>query len=220
MKGELTGDGGAMAVTSFTRPVPRFSLPRIVCGAVLLLLVAAVYCLGVRTYAGQFVDDGFMRIVSGWFGIDVPSRGLLGEIQLPAFGGALSVLILTLVVRPSARRMVHAGVVVLGTAVAAALLKDSLERPSLGIGAGINSFPSNTIAVFVAVECAIVAAAPIAVRWWLRVVAAIVAGGFGVAVIALQWHRPTDVVAALLLASAISMISSALLLGDGGVRGR
>ncbi|MEU7219605.1 hypothetical protein [Nocardia iowensis] len=61
---------------------------------------------------------------------------------------------------------------------------------------------------------------PTAVRWWARVVAAIVTGGLGVVVIALQWHRPTDVVAALVLAGAISMISSALLLGDGGVRRR
>ncbi|ATL67260.1 hypothetical protein [Nocardia terpenica] len=202
-----------MAVSSLARPIPR-SLPRLAAGAVLLLLVAAVYYLGVRTYPGQFLDNDVMRAVSGWFGIDVPNRGLLGQIQLPAFGAALAVLTAVLLIRPSPRHIGHAAVVVIGTVAVASLLKNSLERPSWGIGAGINSFPSNTVAAFVAVECAIVAAVSSAVRRWVGAAATIVAGALCVAVIALQWHRPADVVGALLLPSAISLISSALFLDD------
>ncbi|MFI9509840.1 hypothetical protein [Nocardia sp. NPDC052566] len=192
-----------------TRPLARF-----MCGMVLLLLAVATYHAGVSTYRGQLIDDGSMRLVSSWFGNDVPNRGILAEIQTPVLAVASAMLVLVLWWRRSLRHAGYAGLVVIGTIASAVLLKSALVRPSLGVGAGINSFPSNTAAAFAAIGCAFVVAVPRAARWWTGVAAMFGVGCVSVAVVALQWHRPSDVLGALLLAGAISMIGAALVFGD------
>lgn len=186
-------------------------LARFAGGCVLLLLFAVTYAQGVHTYPGQLLDDDLMRMVSGWFGIDIPQRGLLADAQFPAFLLALVILGIVLVRRPSIRRTGYAGMVVAGTVAAAFLLKSSMSRPALGVGAGINSFPSNTVAGFAAVGFTIIAVVSPAVRDVVRLVVIFLLACLSGAVVALQWHRPTDVIGALLLAGAVSMISSAFL---------
>ena len=109
--------------------------------------------------------------------------------------------------------------VVLGTAVMAQVLKALLPRPDFGIdppSESANSLPSGHASIAMAFALAIVMVVPMA--WRLR---AAVLGGAGAAfvsvgVIVAGWHRPSDVVAADLLAVTLAAVVCTVLIAWGG----
>ena len=173
-------------------------------------LLIAVFATFVGSYPGQERDHAAMLSVSNAFGHDVPSSGWLGAHQISMLVAAGLVLAGICAARRSLRLAVHAGVLVLTATAAAVGLKAALVRPGFGIGSVLNSFPSNTVAAFAAAAVAIAAVSPPRLRstlGFLAVGGAVVVSG---AVVALQWHRPADVVGGWLVAVAAAFATECL----------
>ena len=98
---------------------------------------------------------------------------------------------------------------VIGANVTTQLLKDMISRPDLGMTTGIsNSLPSGHSTVAVTLSLALVAIAP----QWLRAPSAWIGWAWtslmGVSVMMAGWHRPADVVVAVLIAGAWALALS------------
>ncbi len=175
----------------------------------LLGAALAAYLVGVGTYVGQRADQTVMTVVSGAFGVRAPTSGILGEVQVPAVVALGAALVIACLRRPMRRRFAHALVVVLGSIGGAIVLKYGLARPGFGVGPISNSFPSNTVAVFAGLALALAAAVPRTARRWTAAGGTVVVAAVSTGVIALQWHRPSDVVGGLLVAGAAAAAAHA-----------
>lgn len=175
-----------------------------VVGLVLWVAAMVVCLLAVGTWWGQRVDEAAMVAVSGVFGVDGPTAGVLAGVQIPVLGLAAAVLVVVCVHQRSWQVAVRAMVIVVGGIGAAVVLKEGLVRPSRGIGAVVNSFPSNTVAGFTALGVALILSVPAAQRLWIAAPILAIAVVVSWDVVALQWHRPSDVLGAWLLVAAAS----------------
>ncbi|WP_132993776.1 phosphatase PAP2 family protein [Gordonia zhaorongruii] len=173
-------------------------------------LLVAAYLLFVTSYNGQFMDNETMTTLGSHLGSDVPTSGWLGQHQIAVLAGGGLLIATICALRRSPRLAVHAVVLIGGAVVAALLLKAGLDRPSFGIGTLTNSFPSNTVAAFVALALALSAVSPSAVRTAVTVVAVAGAGAVSAWVVLLQWHRPSDVIGGWLIAVAAAFIAESL----------
>lgn len=86
------------------------------------------------------------------------------------------------------------------------ILKALLHRPDLGVTTGLaNSLPSGHVTVAASVSLALIMVAPV----WMRAPAAWLGWMWtalmGVTVVAQAWHRPADVLVALLIAGACAL---------------
>ncbi|WP_019202220.1 phosphatase PAP2 family protein [Tsukamurella sp. 1534] len=185
----------------------------LIAAALSALAFAMLYLGAVGTPVGQFIDQEVMNRVSGAAGVDVPTRGVLGDLQVPillALAVAAGAVVLA---RHSLRVWVEAFLTLGVGVVAAVALKVVLPRPELGVGPLLNSFPSNTVA---AVAVIAVAATVAARAGSSRAVVALTMLGpavvVSVAVVAQQWHRPADVLGAWLLAGFSAALARVLCL--------
>ncbi|MFT3715708.1 MAG: hypothetical protein QM774_07110 [Gordonia sp. (in: high G+C Gram-positive bacteria)] len=193
------------------RPSPWRRVADVAWAIVALAAFVAVYMLLVHTSPGQIVDDETMVRFSALTGHEHPTPGLLSRIQLPLLLAAGVILAIVCTARRSWLLFLHACVLVFGTTVLAIGLKNGLPRPAFGVGAPLNSFPSNTVAAFTATALALAAVAAPRYRRFVFRIGALVVIVVGVMVIALQWHRPSDVLGAILLAAAVAALTEAVL---------
>lgn len=184
------------------RPSYRPS-PSVGAGAAVLAL-AAVYALAVRTVPGQSLDTQVMLVVSaalrgsGW------TETVLDLVSPALVLYATAVVALVAVLIRGLRTAVTATGVVAVTLLTSELLKAGLTRPTWLDSAG-NSLPSGHVAAAAAVAAAAVIVAPRAVRLPVAGLGAVGVVVTGVATMAEQWHRPSDVVAAVLVAVAVGL---------------
>lgn len=164
------------------------------------LALAALYLMVVGTPSGQIVDHELMLRFSGAFGIDLPTAGWFDEMQMPLLMAGFGLVAVLLLVARSARIATEAVAIVLLTLGAAYVLKALLDRPSFGVGPLLNSFPSNTVAVFSALAVIAFITPPSALRSIVLTYSVTVGAIASLAVVALQWHRPGDVAGAWLIA--------------------
>ncbi len=97
----------------------------------------------------------------------------------------------------------------LGPITTAWVLKQSLDRPDLNGLVMHNSFPSGTLTAIAALVCAIVIVTPSRWRAVVAVNGALITIGTAISVVVLQWHRPSDVIGALLLVGCYTLAVSA-----------
>lgn len=182
-------------------------------GAVLVAVVAglgllATYVVAVRTTLGQTLDtDAMWTLVTalerpGW-AVDLldlvgPASVLVALVALVGLG--------LLTRGPDAAWL--AVIAVTGTVATAAVLKEALDRPALTEVAR-NSLPSGHVAAV----AGLAVAAYLVVGRLLRPVVALVGlaavAATGLATVALGWHRPSDVVASVLLAIGVGAVARA-----------
>jgi membrane-associated phospholipid phosphatase len=186
-------------------------------------LGALIYLVAVRTAGGQRLDDA--------------ARGNLSEAAAPRAYDATGDLLDTISVsslallgagvmalallRGRARLALGAGALVLGANLTTQLLKDALPRPELAgnsLEPDAGSFPSGHVTVAMSLALALVLVVPPGLRWVATAVGTLYAAGVGVAVIALDWHRPSDVLGAYLVCVAWAAAVAAALLAAGGGR--
>ncbi|MCF8588385.1 phosphatase PAP2 family protein [Gordonia liuliyuniae] len=179
-------------------------------------LLAGTFGVFVRSYPGQASDEQTMQSWAAHFGSDVPTSGWLGDHQLAVLGGIGVVLAIVCAVRRSPRLAGHATILVLGAVAIAVFLKTGLQRPALGVGSLTNSFPSNTVAAFAAAAFGLIAVSPERLRRVVAVASLAGAAVVSVAVVGLQWHRPSDVIGGWLVAVAAAFAAECVL----PVRGR
>lgn len=86
-----------------------------------------------------------------------------------------------------------------------------LDRPELGHGPEFNTLPSGHTTAAASVAAALLLVVPPRVRPWVAVLGAGYAGATGVSTLVGQWHRPSDVVAGLLVVLAWGAVGCALL---------
>ena len=172
------------------------------------LLVAVVYLVFVRTAEGQRLDDAAL----GGRGRR-PPEVVHGALDLLVTVDAGSLVVAALAVAAVGYRQgrldlaAAAGGVILGATATTELLKRVvLGRPALldrpdPFGAQ-NSLPSGHAAVALAVAAALVLAVPPAARTVVALIGGAYALAVGAATITAGWHRPSDVVAAVLVVLA------------------
>jgi membrane-associated phospholipid phosphatase len=177
-------------------------------------LLAALYLVAVHTATGQRLDErsfGRLDERANERTFEATAR-LLDTISIASvalIGGAI-VLLATL--RRRRDLAVAAAVVMLGANVTTQVLKAALPRPGLVPSlVPEGSLPSGHTTVAISLALALVLVVPTGTRLLAGVVGGTYAVGVGVATIALDWHRPSDVAAAYLVAAAWTAVAGAAL---------
>ena len=190
------------------------------------LLAGVVAWAALRTWTGQQLDESALQ----------EADGVVDVRALPWLSSALDVVpiatmllvglaILTLLLRT--RRPLTAAVVIVVAAlslVSVQLLKlVVLSKPDLGIQeATLNSFPSGHASLAAVAGLVWVLAVPVRARGWVALLGAGITSAVGTLTVVVGWHRPADVVAAILITSGWVTIGALLLrstLGAAPARG-
>jgi len=189
-------------------------------GAALLCVLAfvALYVFFVRDATGQALDQlAFNGAEDGTAGATV-TLSLLDIIPSVMVGvGAVVSLIIALVRRawfPLAVGVASAAAAVITTQ----LLKNIvLTRPDLGVDGYVsNSFPSGHTTVAAASALMVFLVASPHTRWLAGTFGAAFAVAAGVSTLVSLWHRPSDVIAALLVVAFWGCVGGAVLTRAGG----
>jgi len=179
------------------RPAPLRLLPFLWGALGSAVLFVAIYLFFVRSYVGQVIDE---RTVGG---ADHGKRVLTHFSTLPVAAVVIGAIIALVIVLVRRNWLVFAIAVAAAIAanVSTQVLKYSvLSRPEKGVDAGLaNSLPSGHTAV--AASAALVVFLVTSPR--LRPVAAVIGSVFtiaaGASTLVEQWHRPSDVIAGMLV---------------------
>lgn len=200
-----------------TRPIPpnnrtaatyRGRLNRRLYGAVASILLATLVAFfSLYTEVGQALDTLMMESVMARATLVERVDSIVTGVVSPAAMVVVSVAV-TLVAL-ARRRPTLAGravSVVLIANLLTQLVKTLLDRPDLGITTGLaNSLPSGHVTVAASVSVALIMVAPA----WMRAPAAWLGWAWtalmGVTVVAQAWHRPADVLVALLITGACGL---------------
>lgn len=194
-----------MLATTTSKARQEASVLLAVAGAMAMTLV---YVVAVRTPQGQALDTRAMTEVASAL------AGQTWTSTVLSFISPLSVIIATLSIAglTAIARGLRAALSVLAvtgtTVVGAALLKAVLVRPELANDA-TNSLPSGHVAAVAALAVAATMAVPTIHRGWVAIAGSAATAATGIATLALEWHRPSDVVAATLLAITVGGLGAA-----------
>lgn len=181
--------------------------------------VAAVYLVAVWTSAGQYVDDRLMTSSAALLGDTRWAETFLHDlVRVPFLLLATAAAVLLAALSHGTRRAVAVAVVAGGTVLASQVLKAGLDRPSLLDATALNSFPSGHVAAVAGLAAALALAVPRVLRSATVVLLLPVVALVGAATVVAEWHRPSDVVASVLLALAFAGLGEAL--APGRRRGR
>jgi hypothetical protein len=174
--------------------------------------VAASYRVFIGTGLGQSVDTSALR------GADVDHARTVEIMSRALHGTSLASLVLVCVaaaaigmVRRRLDLAVGAAVLVIAANLTTQLLKTRLERPDLDGFPAPNSFPSGHTTAATSVALALVLVLPQAIRGMVALIGAGYVTVIAVATVWAEWHRPSDTVAALLVALAWGGLVSAAL---------
>ncbi|ROS25955.1 PAP2 superfamily protein [Cellulomonas sp. PhB150] len=201
-----------MLPVSDRRPVPLVAVSAVVT----VVSVVGVYVLWrvfVDTYAGQSVDQA--AIEGAAYGqtqlwrvaekvLDVVSVGLIAAVLLGA--------VVIAVVRRRWELAVQAAVVMIGANLTTRVLKEYVfERPELGVPGGYgNTLPSGHTTAAASISVVLMLVVPPRVRPWAAALGAAYTTATGVSTLIGRWHRPSDVVAAVLVVLAWTAATCAL----------
>lgn len=189
-------------------------------GAALLCSVAfvALYLFFVRDESGQAIDQlAFNGAEDGTTGMALTQRLLdLIPSVMVAVGAIASIVIA--VVRRAWFPLLVAVAAAFAAVVTTQLLKNVfLTRPDLGVDGYVsNSFPSGHTTVAAASALMVFLVASPHTRWLAGTIGAAFAVAAGVSTLVSLWHRPSDVIAALLVVSFWGCVGGAVLTRAGG----
>jgi membrane-associated phospholipid phosphatase len=187
------------------------------CAALVFAVLAAVgvavtYHVFVRTSLGQAVDTAALRgaDVDHPRAVELMSRALNGTTPVSLVLVCLAAAAIG-VVRRRPDLAVGAAVLVLGANLSTQLLKTRLDRPELDGFPAPNSFPSGHTTAAASVAFALVLVLPHAIRGMVALFGAAYVMVIAVATVWAEWHRPSDTIAALLVALAWGAFAAAVL---------
>lgn len=165
------------------------------------LAFAAVYIVFVRSYIGQVIDERAFVGADAWKGdlIDFAHTFLNALPVAAVVIAAVFTIVIVLVRRNWAVFAVAIGAALAANVSTQVLKYAVLSRPEKGVDALANSLPSGHTSV--AASAALVVFLVSSPRW--RPLAAVLGAVFtiaaGASTLVEQWHRPSDVVAAMLV---------------------
>ncbi|SDN40490.1 PAP2 superfamily protein [Actinomyces ruminicola] len=169
--------------------------------------VAAVWWLSVAHPTGQLLEQAaFAGSLIGAHFVSDHARSLLHVVSLPAAIGLVLVVLIGALWRGSRRRALWAAGAVVAINVSTQVLKYMiLWRPDHGLSqrfGGMNTLPSGHTAMAASAAVALILVARPRWRPAAAWAGALLAAAMGYSTLVCQWHRPGDVIAALLLATA------------------
>ncbi|HEY5515363.1 MAG TPA: phosphatase PAP2 family protein [Pengzhenrongella sp.] len=167
----------------------------------------------VATSAGQRVDQAVFE--GARFGSNrlwQVAGPVLDVISVPSVAVVLVAAVLIAVVRRRWGLALQVALLVGGANLTTQLLKNFvLERPDLGATSVFsNTLPSGHTTAAASVSAALVFVLPPRARPWAAVFGAVFTAATGVSTLVGRWHRPSDVVAAVLVVLAWSGLACAL----------
>ena len=219
-------DDDGMAALANDDPLarrPRTS-SRVLCvvfAALLWAAAAGVWWLGVRTVDGQSYDDmvesSFVQILSasGWLSM-LLGRGVHTTVLIISIIIALAAALIA-AIRKRWWLLVQLGVFA-ALCFASTFLKAILPRTNLIhtiIEDPNNSAPSGHTILAVVASLVLICAVSCSWRWVAALVGMAWSCYVGMSVIYGQWHRPTDVVMAVLIVGGLAMVMLAFTRGSG-----
>ncbi|MGO1385053.1 MAG: phosphatase PAP2 family protein [Arachnia sp.] len=171
--------------------------------AVVALWVTYEFAVGTRS--GQLLDTRIMDFVARSLeGVSWASTILDVISPVTSLIATACVAVFAWLHRSAAVAMA-ATTTVLGTMTLAVVLKEILVRPTL-VDGSLNSLPSGHVAAVAGLAAGTVMAVSRPVSRVLLIVAGLVAVAVtGLATLAVEWHRPSDVVASALIAVVVAM---------------
>ena len=196
------------------RPAALRALPFVWGALGTAALFVAVYLFFVRSYIGQVIDERSFAGANVWKGdlIDF-AQSFLNALPVAAVViGTIAALIIVLVRRNWLVFAIAAGGAVAANVSTQVLKYSVLSRPAKGVDTGLaNSLPSGHTAV--AASAALLVFLVTAPRY--RPLAAVLGALFtvvaGASTLVEQWHRPSDVIAGMLVVAFWACISGIVL---------
>lgn len=185
--------------------------PFLVSAAGLLVLLAGTYAFFVRGYMGQILDESAKN------GVELGARASRAALDyLHAVPLLCACIALLAVIIGLARRRVAvtliALMVVAGANITTQLLKHSLlSRPDTGAtDTWHNSFPSGHATVVASVLFALFLVSSPRMRPVVAALGSVITVITGVLLVGTQWHRPSDVVGAILIVAIWGCLGGAV----------
>ena len=166
----------------------------------------------VGTAAGQRVDQAvFQGAAFGRTRLWAVAEPVLEIISVPYIAVVLALAVVIAIARRRWALAVQVALLMGGANLTTQLLKYVvLDRPDLGSTyVGANTLPSGHTTAAASVSAALVFVVPPRGRPWAAVLGAVYTAGTGVSTLIGRWHRPSDVVAAVLVVLAWSGVACA-----------
>jgi membrane-associated phospholipid phosphatase len=173
------------------------SLIVVACSAALVLL--ARYAVG--SVSGQRLDTAAMDSVDGSTATMMTLLDGLGSISIGTAAVGLVLCVVLAVARRQYAQAVGAVALVAGANITTQVLKyQVIDRPDLGVGDVVpNGLPSGHATVVASLVLAALLVAPRALRAPLAALGTAATVITGASTVVADWHRPSDVLAALLV---------------------
>jgi membrane-associated phospholipid phosphatase len=163
-----------------------------------------VFSLGVQNGKTYSWDRGFVSFFDEhYYDLDTVRAVTKATVKATivfgvAFGAALLVV---LAAARAYRRAAFWGLAIGGAVVLTRVLKETIERPEIGLRQAEYSFPSGNATVSLAGVVALVLLLPPSrLRRWIALAGAVAIPLYGLALVLLLWHYPSDVLAGWTLA--------------------
>ncbi|MEV4624635.1 phosphatase PAP2 family protein [Asanoa sp. NPDC049573] len=186
----------------------------------------AVWQFFVRSTHGQLLDT--VALAGNWIGqarIEDVVNSVLNTVSVVSLVAATAVIGFIALIRRRVAVAFGAILLIVGANVTTQLLKRLVERPELGVdmerAAAGNSLPSGHATIAAAVAVALLLVLPARLRGAGALLGAAATAVVGIATLSAGWHRPSDVVAALLVVGVWANVAGLFILaaqrGHGGV---
>lgn len=174
-----------------------------------LVAVVAVGGLTVYTSLGQELDSLAMHAVAHHFHwpqvYEVIAHSVASTWVLGLF---VVVLLVSVLWRQRYQLLARAAIVLVGANATAQALKAVLPRPFFTVDYAMpNSFPSGNVTLAASVAVVLIGVVPPAFRRWATFVSWFLVMAVGISVVALGWHRPADVLGAMMLAGIFGLLA-------------
>ncbi|MFW6186864.1 MAG: phosphatase PAP2 family protein [Actinomycetota bacterium] len=211
-----------MTTVTARPPAPTLlqALAHVLATAALWTTAALVGVAALTTRTGQWLDERALRQAQHAFPGLSDRAGQLLDLLPWAVGGVSAVCLAVLVVRSRrlAPALTGAGVVVLSNVTVQLLKRVLIQKPDLGVQeTAVNSFPSGHTAAAAAAVAVVLLAAPARSRPVVALLGAGATTATGVATLLNGWHRPSDVVASLLVVAGWAALGGLVLRATGPV---
>jgi membrane-associated phospholipid phosphatase len=175
--------------------------------------VFALYAVFVRSRTGQLVDNAaYVGAKRGQGQLWDSAQQVLDLVSVPSIVLVIVASMLIAALRRRWMQAVQVAVLVAGANLTTEVLKTAVfVRPDLHVGyPNGNALPSGHTTVAASISAALLFVVPRRARPWAAVLGAVYTVLTGVATMVKQWHRPSDVVAAVLVVLAWSGMACAL----------
>ncbi|WP_434315956.1 phosphatase PAP2 family protein [Leifsonia sp. P73] len=196
------------------RPAPLRLLPFVWGALGTAVMFVAIYLFFVQSYIGQVIDERSFAGADVWKGdlIDF-AHTFLNALPVAAVVAGAIIAVVIVLVRRNWLVFAVAVCAVIAANVSTQVLKYSvLSRPAKGVDAGLaNSLPSGHTSVAASAALVVFLVASPRLRPLAAVVGSVFTIAAGASTLVEQWHRPSDVIAAMLVVAFWGCIAGIVL---------